>query len=34
LTHLLKVFEVHQTEQEALDAPQPPPFGPAATRIA
>jgi len=34
LTHLLKVFEVHQTEQEALDAPQPPPFGSAATRIA
>jgi anti-sigma B factor antagonist len=27
LTHLLKVFEVHQTEQEALEAPQPPPFG-------
>ena len=26
LTHLLRVFEVHQTEQEALDAPPPPPF--------
>ena len=25
LTHLLRIFEVHQTEQEALDAP-PPPF--------
>ena len=23
LTHLLRVFEVHQTEQEALDAPPP-----------
>ena len=23
LTHLLRVFEVHQTEQEALEAPQP-----------
>jgi hypothetical protein len=23
---LLRIFEVHQTEQEALDAPQPPPF--------
>ncbi len=34
LTHLLRVFEVHQTEQEALEAPQPPPFGSAATRIA
>jgi anti-sigma B factor antagonist len=27
LTHLLRIFEVHQTEQEALDAPSPPPFG-------
>jgi anti-sigma B factor antagonist len=26
LTHLLRVFEVHQTEQEALDTPQPPAF--------
>jgi anti-sigma B factor antagonist len=26
LTHLLRIFEVHQTEQEALDAPSPPPF--------
>jgi anti-sigma B factor antagonist len=26
LTHLLRIFEVHQTEQEALDAPPPPPF--------
>jgi anti-sigma B factor antagonist len=26
LTHLLRIFEVHQTEQEALDAPAPPPF--------
>jgi anti-sigma B factor antagonist len=26
LTHLLRVFEVHRTEQEALEAPQPPPF--------
>jgi anti-sigma B factor antagonist len=26
LTHLLRIFEVHQTEQEALEAPQPPPF--------
>src|SRR5258707_2011185 len=34
LTHLLRVFEVHQTEQEALEAPQPPPFGSAATRSA
>ena len=25
LTHLLRVFEVHQTEQEALEAPAPPP---------
>jgi len=31
LTHLLRVFEVHQTEQEAVEAPQPPPFD-AATR--
>ena len=23
LTHLLRVFKVHQTEQEALEAPQP-----------
>ena len=30
LTHLLRIFEVHQTEQEALDAPQPPPFDAAA----
>jgi anti-sigma B factor antagonist len=34
LTHLLRVFEVHQTEQEALEAPQPPPFGSTATRSA
>jgi anti-sigma B factor antagonist len=27
LTHLLRVFEVHQTEQEALEAPAPPPYG-------
>ncbi len=27
LTHLLRVFEVHQTEQEALESP-PPPAGP------
>jgi anti-sigma B factor antagonist len=26
LTHLLRVFEVHETEQEALNAPAPPPF--------
>ena len=26
LTHLLRIFEVHQTEQEALDAAPPPPF--------
>ena len=26
LTHLLRIFEVHQTEQEALDATPPPPF--------
>jgi anti-sigma B factor antagonist len=26
LTHLLRIFEVHQTEQEALDALAPPPF--------
>jgi anti-sigma B factor antagonist len=31
LTHLLRVFEVHQTEQEALAAPQPPPFGSSAS---
>jgi len=30
LTHLLRVFEVHATEQEALEAPAPPPFGSAA----
>ena len=30
LTHLLRIFEVHQTEQEALDAPQPPAFDAAA----
>jgi len=30
LTHLLRIFEVHQTEQEALQAPQPPPFDAAA----
>jgi anti-sigma B factor antagonist len=24
LTHLLRVFEVHETEQQALDAPAPP----------
>jgi anti-sigma B factor antagonist len=34
LTHLLRVFEVHQTEREALEAPQPPPFGSAAPRSA
>ena len=34
LTHLLRVFEVHQTEQEALEAPQPPPFGSIASRSA
>jgi len=27
LTHLIRVFEVHQTEQEALEAPAPPPRG-------
>ena len=27
LTHLIRVFEVHQTEQEALEAPAPPPYG-------
>jgi anti-sigma B factor antagonist len=27
LTHLLRVFEVHQTEQEALEAGPPPPAG-------
>jgi anti-sigma B factor antagonist len=27
LTHLLRIFEVHQTEQEALEAPPPAPFG-------
>jgi anti-sigma B factor antagonist len=26
LTHLLRIFEVHETEQEALNAPMPPPF--------
>jgi anti-sigma B factor antagonist len=26
LTHLLRIFEVHQTEREALDAPAPPPL--------
>jgi anti-sigma B factor antagonist len=26
LTHLLRIFEVHETEQQALEAPQPPPF--------
>src|SRR5437764_3353322 len=26
LTHLLRIFEVHQTEQESLEAPAPPPF--------
>ena len=31
LTHLLRVFEVHQTEQEALEAAPPPPFGSAAS---
>lgn len=31
LTHLLRVFEVHATEQEALEAPVPPPFGSAAS---
>ena len=34
LTHLLRVFEVHQTEQEALEAPQLPPFDSAATHSA
>jgi anti-sigma B factor antagonist len=32
LTHLLRVFEVHETEQEALDAPAPPPFSSSASR--
>ena len=32
LTHLLRIFEVHLTEQEALDAPTPPPFSPAASK--
>src|SRR5258705_6081811 len=32
LTHLLRIFEVHLTEQEALDAPAPPPFSPAASK--
>jgi len=32
LTHLLRIFEVHLTEQEALDAPVPPPFSPAASK--
>jgi anti-sigma B factor antagonist len=27
LTHLLRIFEVHDTEQQALEAPAPPPFG-------
>jgi len=31
LTHLLRVFEVHATEREALEAPVPPPFGSAAS---
>lgn len=31
LTHLLRVFEVYATEQEALDAPAPPLFGSAAS---
>jgi anti-sigma B factor antagonist len=26
LTHLLRIFEVHKTEQEALEAPPPAPF--------
>jgi anti-sigma B factor antagonist len=30
LTHLLRVFEVHQTEQEALESAPPPPSGSAA----
>jgi len=33
LTHLLRIFEVHLTEQEALDAPQPPPFSPTASKL-
>jgi anti-sigma B factor antagonist len=32
LTHLLRIFEVHLTEQEALDAPAPPPSSPAASK--
>ena len=32
LTHLLRIFEVHLTEQEALDAPEPPPFSPTASK--
>ena len=32
LTHLLRIFEVHLTEREALDAPAPPPFSPAASK--
>lgn len=32
LTHLLRVFEVHETEQEALEAPAPPPIGSSASR--
>jgi len=32
ITHLLRIFEVHLTEQEALDAPAPPPFSPAASK--
>jgi anti-sigma B factor antagonist len=27
LTHLLRLFEVHQTEEEALETTAPPPFG-------
>jgi anti-sigma B factor antagonist len=27
LTHLLRIFEVHQTEQDALEAEPPPPAG-------
>jgi anti-sigma B factor antagonist len=33
LTHLLRIFEVHDTEQQALEAPAPPPFGAAAPKV-
>jgi anti-sigma B factor antagonist len=33
LTHLLRIFEVHLTEQEALESPPPPIAGPAKTTL-